>query len=49
MIDAAKPLRERARKPTEGELAGIPWLAVLEPADRSRAMAPTGSVWWKAC
>jgi CRP/FNR family cyclic AMP-dependent transcriptional regulator len=39
MIDAAKPLRERARKPTEGELAGIPWLAVLEPADRSRAMA----------
>jgi CRP/FNR family transcriptional regulator, cyclic AMP receptor protein len=34
-----KPLRERARKPTRDELAGIPWLAVLEPADRSRAEA----------
>ena len=31
------PLRERARRPTEDELAGIPWLAVLDDADRARA------------
>jgi CRP-like cAMP-binding protein len=34
-----KPLRERARRPTADELAGIPWLAVLEPADRVWAEA----------
>ena len=34
-----KPLRERARKPSAAELAGIPWLTVLEPADRARAEA----------
>lgn len=39
MTQLNKPLRERARKPTRDELAGIPWLAVLEPADRSRAEA----------
>lgn len=32
-----RPLRERARRPTADELAGIPWLAVLDPADRARA------------
>jgi CRP-like cAMP-binding protein len=39
MTQLNKPLRERARKPTATELAGIPWLAVLEPADRRRAEA----------
>src|SRR5512139_435217 len=29
----ARPLRERARAPSEAELAGIPWLALLEPDD----------------
>jgi CRP-like cAMP-binding protein len=38
-INTPKPLRERARKPSADELAGIPWLAVLEPADRARAEA----------
>ena len=38
-INTPKPLRERARKPTAPELAGIPWLAVLEPEDRARAEA----------
>ncbi|MEK8044863.1 Crp/Fnr family transcriptional regulator [Ideonella margarita] len=37
MADSAKPLRERARTPTEDELAGVPWLAVLAPADRAAA------------
>jgi CRP-like cAMP-binding protein len=32
-------LRERARVPSEAELAGIPWLAVLEPADQAMARA----------
>lgn len=31
------PLRERARRPTDAELAGIPWLQVLEPADEVMA------------
>lgn len=35
----APPLRERARSLSAAELAGIPWLAVLEPADRDRATA----------
>lgn len=30
-------LRERARRPTAEELAGIPWLGVLQPADRAKA------------
>jgi len=30
------PLRQRARPATEVELAAIPWLAVLEPAQRER-------------
>jgi CRP-like cAMP-binding protein len=38
-VNTPKPLRERARKPSADELAGIPWLAVLEPADRARAEA----------
>ena len=38
-LNTPKPLRERARKPSRDELAGIPWLAVLEPADRTRAEA----------
>jgi CRP-like cAMP-binding protein len=33
----ARPLRERARAPSEAELAGIPWLAVLEPDDQRMA------------
>jgi len=32
-------LRERARAPTDDELAGIPWLRVLESAQRARAAA----------
>jgi CRP-like cAMP-binding protein len=38
-VNTPRPLRERARKPTAAELAGIPWLGVLEPADRARAQA----------
>jgi hypothetical protein len=38
-VHASRPLRERARAPSEAELAGIPWLAVLEPEDRQRARA----------
>ena len=37
MTHAPKALRDRARAPTADELAGIPWLAVLEPADREQA------------
>lgn len=33
------PLRERARPASLSELAGIPWLAVLEPAERARVQA----------
>lgn len=36
-MTAPPPLRERARRPTEDELAGIPWLKVLDDADRARA------------
>ncbi len=32
-------LRERARAASDAELAGIPWLAVLEPPQRARAQA----------
>jgi len=32
-------LRQRARAPTEAELAGIPWLPVLSGADRADAVA----------
>ncbi|OYU98998.1 MAG: Crp/Fnr family transcriptional regulator [Burkholderiales bacterium PBB5] len=32
-------LRQRARPPTEAELAGIPWLPVLSEADRADAVA----------
>jgi CRP-like cAMP-binding protein len=32
-------LRKRARAPTDDELAGIPWLRVLESAQRARAAA----------
>jgi len=31
-------LRQRARAPTGGELAGIPWLSVLSPEDRREAV-----------
>lgn len=34
---STRPLRERARRPTEDELAGIPWLAVLDPPDQAMA------------
>jgi len=34
-----QPLRQRARAPTPAELAAIPWLAVLEPAQRTGATA----------
>ena len=33
------PLRQRARTPTDTELAGIPWLALLSTADRADAVA----------
>jgi CRP-like cAMP-binding protein len=33
----ARPLRDRARAPSEAELASIPWLAVLEPDDQRMA------------
>ena len=36
---ATQPLRQRARAPTAAELAAIPWLAVLEPAQRQGATA----------
>ena len=36
---AAPKLRERARPPTERELADVPWLPVLSDADRRDAMA----------
>ncbi|MDQ6881699.1 MAG: Crp/Fnr family transcriptional regulator [Pseudomonadota bacterium] len=31
------PLHQRRRDPTPGELAGIPWLRVLQPGERDRA------------
>ena len=37
---AETSLHQRRRDPTESELAGIPWLAVLQPVERARA-APT--------
>ncbi|HEX2546857.1 MAG TPA: Crp/Fnr family transcriptional regulator [Ramlibacter sp.] len=33
------PLHQRRRAPTPVELAGIPWLAVLQPGERERAVA----------
>jgi CRP/FNR family cyclic AMP-dependent transcriptional regulator len=33
------PLHQRRRAPTPAELAGIPWLPVLLPAERARAVA----------
>ncbi len=33
------PLHERRRPPTASELAGIPWLQVLQPAEYARAVA----------
>lgn len=36
---ATPSLRERARAPTPAELADIPWLAVLDGADRAEAVA----------
>ncbi|CAN5230010.1 Crp/Fnr family transcriptional regulator [soil metagenome] len=36
---ATQPLRQRARAPTPVELAAIPWLAVLEPAQREGTTA----------
>ncbi|MDB5897616.1 MAG: Crp/Fnr family transcriptional regulator [Ramlibacter sp.] len=33
------PLHQRRRAPTADELAGIPWLPVLLPAERTRAVA----------
>lgn len=39
MSEPSRPLRERARGPTEAELAGIPWLPLLEPRDRDAARA----------
>jgi CRP-like cAMP-binding protein len=35
----ARPLRERARAPSEAELASIPWLALLEPQAQRTARA----------
>ncbi|MES2973190.1 MAG: Crp/Fnr family transcriptional regulator [Pseudomonadota bacterium] len=33
------PLHKRRRAPLPGELEGIPWLGLLEPAERERAVA----------
>lgn len=33
-----KTLRERARRPTAAELAGVPWLGLLSAEDRSHAL-----------
>ena len=38
MSPAAPPLITRSRAATEAELAGIPWLAMLAPQDRARAV-----------
>ena len=37
-VGAINRLRQRARVPTGGELAGIPWLTVLSPEDRREAV-----------
>jgi CRP/FNR family transcriptional regulator, cyclic AMP receptor protein len=37
MAQARGALRERARELTDDELANVPWLTVLEPADRAQA------------
>jgi CRP-like cAMP-binding protein len=39
MTVKASSLRQRARPPTEAELAGIPWLALLSAADHQEAAA----------
>ncbi len=39
MAPEVRPLRERARAPSDAELASIPWLAVLEPEDQRMARA----------
>jgi CRP/FNR family cyclic AMP-dependent transcriptional regulator len=41
MSESSRTLRERARRPTEEEFAGIPWLALLEPADQAMARQAT--------
>ena len=38
-IDVSQPLRQRARQPTPGELAMVPWLAVLDADERAQAAA----------
>lgn len=38
-FDRPVPLRARARAPVEAELAFVPWLALLEPDERARAVA----------
>ena len=35
----ATPLRQRARRPRDDELAMVPWLPVLKPDERQRAVA----------
>jgi CRP/FNR family transcriptional regulator, cyclic AMP receptor protein len=37
-VGTSSRLRQRARVPTGGELAGIPWLTVLSPEDRREAV-----------
>ncbi|TFZ03589.1 Crp/Fnr family transcriptional regulator [Ramlibacter humi] len=37
MQAADLPLHQRRRRPTEAELAGIPWLQLLQPAEYERA------------
>ena len=39
VTNAASPLRARARSPSAGELADIPWLATLNADERERAVA----------
>jgi CRP-like cAMP-binding protein len=37
-MTTAPSLHQRRRDPSAGELAGIPWLALLQPAERARAV-----------
>ena len=38
-LPADSPLHKRRRAPDAGELAGIPWLALLQPDERAQAVA----------
>ena len=38
-MKAEPSLHQRRRSPTRDEIDGIPWLALLQPAERERALA----------